>query len=269
MKKIRCIVPGLGESWLILLLIVIGQVAASLIQGAAGLYGDMYMPFVYVLSFVPAVAYCLFPGRRKCDSLLRPVSVSFGTLGPWLFIPLAVMVELAVIYLLSSVPFELKMPPQVEIAFAAMYGRDVVWTLLTVSVAAPLLEELMFRRIILSGLLRRMSAWKAVAWSSLLFAVAHLNPWQALPAFAMGCLFGWIYYRTRSYWTVVSLHAVNNTLTIVVAKVLGVQTALEGSMQDIVGEGLFYPLLAASFVIAVSGVLIINKSVSSSHTNIQ
>ena len=124
--------------------------------------------------------------------------------------------------------------------------------------AAPLLEELLFRRVILSGLLRRMRVWKAVAWSSLLFAVAHLNPWQAVPAFAMGCLFGWIYARTESYWTTVVLHFVNNALTIAVVAFMGPDAAM-GSLEQLVGARAYWPVVALSAVVTVAGIWALNK----------
>ena len=43
-------------------------------------------------------------------------------------------------------------------------------------IAAPILEELIFRGIMLDGLLRIYSPTKAVIVSSLLFGLIHLNP---------------------------------------------------------------------------------------------
>ena len=94
--------------------------------------------------------------------------------------------------------------------------------------------------------------------SSLLFAVAHLNPWQAVPAFAMGCLFGWIYARTESYWTTVILHFVNNALTIAVVAFMGPDAAM-GSLEQLVGARAYWPVVALSAVVTVAGIWALNK----------
>lgn len=69
-------------------------------------------------------------------------------------------------------------------------------TLLSFVVLAPVLEELIFRGVILDGLLRRYSPAKAILVSSFLFGAVHLNPWQFVTGFVLGCFFGWVYYRT-------------------------------------------------------------------------
>ena len=143
-------------------------------------------------------------------------------------------------------------------------------------VLAPVLEEFLFRGIILTGLSRRMDPWWAILWSSVLFAIAHLNPWQALPAFAMGCFFGWIYYRTRSFWTVIGLHSLNNVMAIAAAALFGVEEvtqeniqsvfALFGveevtqeNIQSVFGETAAYIMVAVAAIVLVAGIGLINK----------
>ena len=77
-------------------------------------------------------------------------------------------------------------------------------------VVAPLIEEAVYRGFILGGLLRRYSAPTAILVSAVLFALAHLNPYQFVTAFSGGLLLGWIYVRTRSLWPCVILHALTN-----------------------------------------------------------
>jgi glutamate-5-semialdehyde dehydrogenase len=77
-------------------------------------------------------------------------------------------------------------------------------------VIAPLTEEVIFRGLILRGMLGRLRASWAVALSAVLFAVTHLNPAQAPVALLLGLLLGWIYLRTRSLGLCMIGHAVNN-----------------------------------------------------------
>ncbi len=55
--------------------------------------------------------------------------------------------------------------------------------------------------------------------SAVFFAVIHLNPWQAIPAFLLGCLFGYVYYRTGSLKLTMLMHFANNTFALAVAHI--------------------------------------------------
>lgn len=77
-------------------------------------------------------------------------------------------------------------------------------------IVAPFTEELLFRGIILRGLLGRWNAKRAILVSSLLFALIHLNPWQFVTAMLLGCMLGWVYLRTGSVWLCVLGHAIVN-----------------------------------------------------------
>jgi membrane protease YdiL (CAAX protease family) len=77
-------------------------------------------------------------------------------------------------------------------------------------VAAPLLEEMLFRGVMLRGFLRQYSRTFAILWSSALFGIAHLNLYQMMTALAIGIVAGWLYERCRSLWPCILLHAAYN-----------------------------------------------------------
>ncbi len=82
--------------------------------------------------------------------------------------------------------------------------------LLFACVAAPVLEEMLFRGVILRGFLRQYSRTFAILWSSALFGLAHLNLYQMMTALAIGLVAGWLYERCRSLWPCILLHAAYN-----------------------------------------------------------
>ena len=82
--------------------------------------------------------------------------------------------------------------------------------LLLGAVVAPVLEELLFRGVVLGGLLRNQRPWVAIGQSALLFGLIHFNPAQSVSAAGLGLLLGWLYYRTRSLGLCIVLHAINN-----------------------------------------------------------
>ena len=87
-------------------------------------------------------------------------------------------------------------------------------TILTVVVLAPILEEIICRGIICEGLIKNISPRVGILLSAFIFALMHLNPWQALPAFCVGCFLGWIYWKTRSLLPCIFIHFVNNATSV-------------------------------------------------------
>jgi uncharacterized protein len=81
---------------------------------------------------------------------------------------------------------------------------------LAIVVAAPVLEEIIFRGVILDGLLKKYSPSTSIIVSSILFGLIHFNPWQFVSAFLGGIFIGWVYYRTRNLSLAIIIHATNN-----------------------------------------------------------
>jgi membrane protease YdiL (CAAX protease family) len=73
------------------------------------------------------------------------------------------------------------------------------------------LEEMLFRGVILRAFLRRYPAGIAIVHSSAIFGLAHLNLYQFLVGLMLGLLLGWLYERTRSLWPCIALHGAYNS----------------------------------------------------------
>jgi hypothetical protein len=80
---------------------------------------------------------------------------------------------------------------------------------------APVIEELIFRGVIMHGLMRNYSKFTAVFISALLFALFHLNPWQFPATFILGLVLGILMLRTRNIYLCIIGHAINNGLVLV------------------------------------------------------
>jgi len=76
----------------------------------------------------------------------------------------------------------------------------------TVAVLGPVFEELFFRGFLLPVLRRRMSAWLALALSSVLFGAIHFQA-QALPVLiVLGGVLGLAFLRTNNVKTAIFVH---------------------------------------------------------------
>lgn len=80
----------------------------------------------------------------------------------------------------------------------------------TIAIAAPVVEEIIFRGMLQNAFAGWMPAWLAVLMSAFVFALIHFQP-EALPALmALGAAFGAIYHYTKSLRLTILLHVVNN-----------------------------------------------------------
>lgn len=103
-----------------------------------------------------------------------------------------------------------------ESMFSRMADGSVA-AVLAVCVVAPLLEEMLFRGIVLRGFLQRYPRWQAIFMSALLFGAAHMNIYQFVVGFVMGTVLAWLYERTRSLIPCIALHAAYNSTTLLLA----------------------------------------------------
>ena len=100
--------------------------------------------------------------------------------------------------------------------FNKIFEGDYGWigAFMKVSVIAPIVEELIFRGLILQGFRRNYNSFVAVFMSALLFALFHLNPWQFPATFVLGLLLGWMVVRTNSIILSILGHSINNFLVL-------------------------------------------------------
>lgn len=130
----------------------------------------------------------------------------------------------------------LPLPPTLAQLFNQLSSGDLVVALFTVALVAPLTEEFLFRGLLLRGFARRWGAGPGLFLSSALFALFHLNPWQAPTAFLAGLFLGWLVLKTGSLWYPLVVHALFNALPVVLSAlgwhVTGYNTLLTPGVVD-------------------------------------
>ncbi|MBE6908602.1 MAG: CPBP family intramembrane metalloprotease [Ruminococcaceae bacterium] len=114
----------------------------------------------------------------------------------------------------SVVRFSLPLP-QIE----APSGVSPPVQALILALAAPLMEEFVFRRCVMERLLPYGEKMALFA-SALLFALFHSSIPQACYAFLLGLVFGYVYLRTRRLRYTIALHVVINGMSAVVLPAL-------------------------------------------------
>ena len=211
--------PSLGRTaWLLA-----GALLAALVLTAASLalFPDwpqmVHMAIPTQLALLGAVAW----GVRRTG---LPWRRALG-LGP---LPLVALWPLALVLAGSVTVFSeiyvivqrlVPVPPEFEALIRDLLQidgtADLVLTVVVAVVVAPMLEEALFRGLILHGLARRRGPRSATLWTAAFFAFFHFyNPWQIIPTFFLGLLLGWVVLATRSLWSSIVLHSAFNGLSL-------------------------------------------------------
>jgi membrane protease YdiL (CAAX protease family) len=255
--------PDAFEAVLLIGLLMVLELVAWATVADAGVFSgvsDMNVSaFITVVGngalFVGLMAYkriryrALFhPSRSSVASTLITVSAPILMLVPGL-----VLVAGAI----NSVVIALFPMSEAEGArFIEMMDEGVI-SFISGCVLAPVLEEMLFRGIILRSFLRRYSRTKAILLSSLLFGAAHMNLYQLATAFAIGIVAGWLYERCRSLWPCILLHAAYN----------GFVTFSYSAIVDAGGSAVTG--IGVAFAAAIAGGLLLLRLLGTARANVQ
>ena len=226
-------VPGYSGMFMLFVMFLIGALLGSMIVGAmamvsmefAQIYGTMIS---YPVMFIPPWLYVTAQSRRNefFETGYALDSSNFGRLGGFRMALIVSVATLALGFVTDSLNAIMPETPEwFENAMSQIMDAPVWITLISVSIFAPLFEEWLCRGVILRGLLQKTHPVSAILVSAVFFAVLHMNPWQALPAFILGALFGFIYYKTGSLKLTMLMHCVNNTFAVVFSKIPSLENA--------------------------------------------
>lgn len=95
-----------------------------------------------------------------------------------------------------------------------------IFAILLVLLAAPILEEILYRGVLFSALRKHISMHNAAWVSGAIFGLAHMEPMTAIPLGFLGYLLAVAYAQSRSLWLPIGLHAINNLLAFVFLLIL-------------------------------------------------
>lgn len=259
-EKFSWYVPGVADMFILLAWLLVGTLLGSLLtlpflailgRDAGSEYA---MLISYPLMFIPPMIYASVKSRNNSMACrgLKLDSSHFSPLGGMVC---AILVMLGTLALgMASDPLTNllpQMPAWLEDTLKSLTtGDNMFLNFLLVSMFAPFFEEWLCRGMILRGLLgNRVKPVWAIVISAAFFAFIHLNPWQALPAFLLGCLFGYVYYKTGSLQLTMLMHFTNNTFALVMANIDAFKDA--DKLSDVIGGQLYWILVAASTLLVV------------------
>lgn len=184
-----------------------------IIQNYGAVYGvENISKFAYIPIFLFIVILSSIYRRVRCVLTMSPCRfVSGGRLSAnSVLFGMAMMVAVSIVTdpLISLFPVEMA-------KYVERFSTGNMWVTLGVTViVAPILEEIFFRGILLKDMSISWGPRWAIFISSLLFSALHFNIIQAVPAFLMGLVIGYIYiYTRRGLTTVILIHIINNLIS--------------------------------------------------------
>lgn len=142
--------------------------------------------------------------RRRADWVLTWLAVpliAISAAGLWL-------IYLPISYLAPSLVTELVLTEKPSLFIPGAPARNAAMALCIV-LLAPVVEELLFRGLLLHRWARKWGTWRGVLASSAAFALVHID---ILGGFVFGVAMVIVYVHTRTLWVPIACHVLNNAL---------------------------------------------------------
>ncbi|MEG0230088.1 MAG: type II CAAX endopeptidase family protein, partial [Oscillospiraceae bacterium] len=210
---------GIGKAILYsLVAVIVWQFVGSIISLPGMFYkplNHITLPLGFLSGTLAAIVVLLMLTQTKFTVILQSIKHKFTftqlilAVCCWfLFLPLA---EFFTSLIPTTGPLE-AVYKIFEESFEMMLDYKIAGFIM-VCLLAPIFEEIIFRGIILKGMLNfNVNPTVAILLNGFIFGCAHMNPWQFIGAGILGVIFGFVYYRTKSLLIPMILHFLNNTL---------------------------------------------------------
>ena len=262
-------VPGVKGMFGLIGWLILGGLLGGIVMAILGLFmspqavKDYSMLVSYPLQFLPAMVYAANQSRK--NMIFDPGYVldnrHFEPYGMVMMILITVLMTFAAMFVFDLPNYwnmQLTNKSSILAEFYEMFtemmkeltGGPFWSSFLTVAIFAPIFEEWLCRGMVLRGLLTKMKPVWAIVISALFFAVIHANPWQALNAFLIGLMMGYVYYKTGSLLLTMIIHFVNNATSVIVSHIDSMQDYADvTSWMEVMDKSTYTILFAVSCVI--------------------
>lgn len=131
------------------------------------------------------------------------------------------------------------------------YMGSGIWAIMTAVLAAPILEELLFRGVIQRSITMKYGGLTGVVVAAAIFGIIHFNPVQVVNAFVVGLILGFIYYKTNSLISVMIIHAVNNAMAYLIWTISEDKSQFNMIRDSINSDMLYYIIYGVALAVTV------------------
>lgn len=235
--------PNISQSWGIVGITIVSMIVFSPVSIFLDDFTGKEISFFIYYLLATGAAFWIAHSKRKKLTGLNGYSFDFSSARIIILVCVAVIaLQMGII---SPAINLLPMPEFIKKMFIELAGHHGVFSFITLVIAAPMLEELIFRGIVLDGLLKKYSPVKSIMISSILFGLIHLNPWQFIAALVLGIFSGWVYYKTKTLTLSILIHSVNNLMAFGSMYFWDAEVMMDQSLSELYGG--FLNLIAITF----------------------
>ena len=156
---------------------------------------------------------CLLNRTKWYTTLLLAPAVYFGTM--------VVMAIIMGIFMSNNIEVPGFTGEKTQIIQS--FGSDTVGMILAFISAvliAPIIEEIVFRGMLLRAFAKHTPVWTAVLFSSIVFSLIHFTPGVFFPLMILGAVMAVLTVKTRSIYPAIVFHMINNSMAFVAEIVL-------------------------------------------------
>ncbi len=202
--------------------VVVGIIAVAVVVAGVDSWAAASVLFLLLLgAYVPPMGVILVVLRRKGSDLVEGLgfrrfgwlkSIGYALLGVTVVRIAASLVTGLILGLFSQ-----GKPPE-ALDVTTLFPPGILGAaaiVIAACVAAPLVEEMMFRGVLMDAVTRRWGVKTGVIVSSLAFAAAHMSLWLIPAYFLIGVWLAITKLRTGSLWGAVMTHAAYNLVSVI------------------------------------------------------
>ncbi|MFI3315834.1 MAG: type II CAAX endopeptidase family protein [Rikenellaceae bacterium] len=208
--------------------------------------------FIYLLTLIGAIFSILFYRKLRSGKISDIFSAfSFKKYSP-LYLFWGILAILALRIVLMPILPKLQDSLDTTIKMLDSFGGFMIGIVI---IGAPLFEETLFRGVFLNDIRQKYGTLAAIIISAIILGTIHLSLTRFISAASYGVVFGYIYVLTKSLWSVVILHAINNAIAITLVKLFPSGTLSEIKSQSLISDSAQYITFYLSCAIVLTTII--------------
>jgi len=196
--------------------VILFIISSNLLIGAIGING---IPFTHILSIFAPSFILMIIMKKDIKNLYffnMPKNIRYFFWGILLWIGAIILSGIYTYYAVKFMPTD-----ELIKSFDYIFSQTTLTQQIIIMAAVPaVIEELFFRGVILSSLMKKTNIVIAVLISSLLFSFMHFSLIKIFPTFLLGGVFAYVVYKTNSIIPAMVLHFANNSMSIIAQNAL-------------------------------------------------
>jgi len=192
-------------------LTIIGFIGASSLMFSQADVSFMSTLLVEILFAAIIVIYSLF----NLDSILPLYTKPDVPRRVWMFnLSFPIFSSFLVYYSMDSLNTWLDLESSNTYLDNIDLDYPMLWTVISITLLAPIFEELAFRGYLFNHLLKVTSWQITVVATAFLFSLIHFSMVSLLWIFPFGLVLGYMRYRYNSLWLVMLIHFIHNLIVV-------------------------------------------------------